>query len=197
MKNSSIIAAALCTLILGSCSGAGKTDSQTSDATGITVTDSGESSESATEQNVGKEAQKALYSFYYDKEMLDASNPDLTCSEAMRRRFEEAGVTSGVQDPFSQSFNDLCKRYQEATEVGFDYDILWNTQDTVTDFDLEVTDVTVIDNDNVIFNVIQRNNGEESLRVIELTRENGVFRIDNIDDLRRIAESEMAEAGTN
>lgn len=197
MKYSSIIAATLCSLILGSCSGADKTDSQASDAAGIAVTDSAETSGSATDRSVGKEAEKALYSFYYDKEMLDASNPDLTCSETMRRRFEEAGVTSGVQDPFSRSFNDLCKRYQEATEVGFDYDILWNTQDMVTDFDLEVTDVTVIDNDNVIFNVIQRNNGEESHRVIELTRENGVFRIDNIDDLRRIAESEMAEAGTN
>lgn len=177
-----------------SCSNSGS--SKNTDAPVLLADSTG--SESTTKE-VGAEAEKCLYAIYYDKSVNDHPNDAPGYSRAMLKKFKELGITKGIESPYSKSFSAVLDELSTIADevmdktgdlVGFDGDILWDSQGEVSDFNIDVIDITVKDPDHVTLKT-KFTNFDTKERVYSMVRENGVFKIDNMDDCRESAKKEI------
>lgn len=143
------------------------------------------------------EAVKDLYRIFYLKE----EPPYSTVSKELKNQFEELGITSSMNDPYTPSFQTEINRMEAMSEkvlqaggglAGFDYDILFGSQESPVDLNLKVANVEKIDDDNVIIRV-NYHNGDDYVREFKMKRFNGTFKIEDMDDLRSFIEQEYKD----
>lgn len=143
------------------------------------------------------EAVKDLYRIFYLKE----EPPYTTVSKELKNKFEELGIASSMNEPYTPSFQTEINRMEAMSEkvlqaggglAGFDYDILFGGQESPVDLNLKVANVEKIDDNNVFIRV-NYHNGDDYVREFKMKRFNGTFKIEDMDDLRSFIEQECKD----
>lgn len=152
-----------------------------------------------TLDKIANEAERCLYAIYYDKRMLDNPNVGFSYAPAMRAKFRELEITKGVNSPYTKSLaSRLAELDKVATQAmentgdlfGFDCDILWDSQGDIDNFNIEVTGSEVKDADHVVLKTKFTNMSTKN-KVYRMVRENGTFKIDDMDNLRKQIQTEI------
>lgn len=197
-----------------SCSGNGKDAKENSDETipvvpGTTAvsdsTTAGQDSASIVteelKETAADQAEKDLYRIYYKKNLINNSGAGANYAKAMKEKFASLGITEGSNQPYTTSLQSLLNRCDKVsaevakvtgTITGFDYDVLWLSQGDVMSFNIVVKDKKVINEDHVTIKT-SFTNGDTRSRTFKMVRENGTFKIDNIDNLRQEAKQAISD----
>lgn len=190
-------------ILPSSCSGSSKaktTDSVDSacNMDSVVTTDSVEDPE-AIEDSIAADAEKSLYAIYYDKKMIREPGVGFRYNPAMIEKFKKLGISKAIANPYTRSLkaviDEVDRISQEVMEktgdlVGFDSDILWDSQGDVDNFNIVVTKSEVKDPDHVILTT-RFTNMDTKVKVFKMVREGGVFKIDDMDDIRKYAAEEI------
>lgn len=92
--------------------------------------------------------EKFIYQIFYSPTMLENKGPEYgSYDEKMKEKFDELGINKEYNgSPYSKTFNSYLEKVDDLEKktgdiLGFDWDILWETQDSPSNFGLEVTNV--------------------------------------------------------
>lgn len=163
------------------------------------ITENGGADEEVNaEVSVAEKAIIDLYRCYYSEEMMSGQLDHRTYSEEIKKTFSAAGINSSIIDPFSRGFQALIDRAEDVgsrnNDVIIDEDLLWGGQGDVSNFNLEITGVEVIDDDHVLIKT-KFTNFNTAPQNFLMIRENGTFKIDDFvdgdDSFRKFLQSEI------
>ena len=123
--------------------------------------------------------EKFIYQVYYNADMMDDKGPEYgTYNNAMKDKFKELGIDKPYDEsPYANVFNQYLEDIDNAQRrtgdiLGFDWDILWETQDGVVDFGFEITKTEIFP---AAIIETQWNNG--STKTFFLIQEEGKWKI--------------------
>lgn len=149
------------------------------------------------EENLSKydEIEKIIYSIYYDCGVWEPNPAEYILSSSMMDKVKKLGITkkldyqktnpNDVSEYFTDSFNEFIKnnpRRNQIPQINSTGGILWDGGSAPPDeFDLNIIDCTLVNNDTA--NIIIDWNGF-GLRYLTLKKENGKWKIDDIDQIR-------------
>lgn len=140
-----------------------------------------------------QEAIKFLYTLYYNPEDVNliheiGDSHRKTYSDSMLDTFKKNNITEGLPKNyviFSSEWNKLSDKIEELEKqsgdvLGFNYDIIWDTQDMVVNFEFSILN-TEVKNPNLI---VVKTKFKGHNKSFTLVKEKGNWRIDNIDNLK-------------
>lgn len=165
------------------------------------------------QEEIANEAEKALYIIYCHSENETnslAEYGDPIYSEHFKNKYKELRITekeskrlagsSGYTKAFDQLLNEVSKAESETdSPVILDCDILFQSQETPSNFDLIINNIDVTDENNVTIDALMKEYSDARwARKYVLKRENGVFKIDDIINngisTRKSLEEDIKEA---
>ncbi|MDE6028089.1 MAG: hypothetical protein K2G23_08465, partial [Muribaculaceae bacterium] len=136
--------------------------------------------------DVGELAVTDLYRCYYSKDMLSGNGDYGSYSNDMKKIFSARGINSSIDDPFSKSFQTLIDQAEEVADkyddIIIDSDLQWGGQDIPGNYNIEVTEIEVKDDDHVCIKTKVTNYDNTRPWEFLMVRENGTFKIDDIID---------------
>ena len=162
--------------------------------------------------NKEDEVKKFVYKTYYNSELLDTlpymSEP--TYSYDMLVKFLKNGITEELNypvneklskdnwhyrevysDDFNRTLQELCLLERKIDDgiIGFDWDIFACSQEGFFNLKVDVTDVDFKSSTQAEVRLLQNN----SERIFYLVKEHGVWKIDNMDNLKEDAKERIKE----
>lgn len=118
------------------------------------------------------------------------STPATDTEETVVERVREIYNAPASPDVFTQSFNNLMakvNKFDEGAELGYiDHDILTQAQDYATIEAISVTDITAT-------TAIARIKTNFSLLTVSLVKENGIWKVDDVNNERKAMEKYLAQ----